>query len=319
MPKHDDVVAVLKLVGANGPDALLPADASGEELERALAALRVTPARPVDEDDPVTAREERTEGGVPLRIYRAAGTASSAPVVLFMHGGGWVLGDLDMHDHVCRRLARGTGIIVVSIDYRLAPEHPFPAAVVDCVEALDWVVAHAGDLGADAGRIVALGSSAGGNLAAALALHEKATGTDRLALQVLAYPVLDSGQASPSYAENATGNFLTARQMAWFWDCYVPDVNERTNPLASPLHADSLEGVAGAIVLTAEYDVLRDEGASYARALADAGVEVEYIRCPGMIHGFLGMAPAITAADPTLDDIVDRILGRLGAGAPAAV
>jgi acetyl esterase len=307
VPKHPDVDAVLKLVGANGPDPILPGDASSEEQKRALAALRITPARPVADDDPVSSKDETTEGGVTLRVYRDAGTAPFSPVVVFMHGGGWVLGDLDMHDHVCRKLARGTGLGVVSVDYRLAPEHPFPAATTDCEEALDWVVAHADDLGADVSRIIALGSSAGANLAAALALQERATGRNRLALQVLAYPVTDSSQSSTSYLENATGNFLTARQMAWFWDCYVPDAAERTNPLASPLHAENLEGVARAIVLTAEYDVLRDEGESYAQALSAAGVDVEYIPSPGMIHGFLGMAPAITSAEPALEDIISRI------------
>lgn len=309
MPLNEDVVAVLSAVGPNGPDPLLPQDDSPEALGRSLAALRVTPARPVAPDDPVSAHDRTTDGGVPLRVYARAASGLQ-PIVIFLHGGGWVLGDLDMHDHVCRRIA-ADGFVVVSVDYRLAPEHVFPAAIDDTIAALDWVADNAAELGGDAARLVAMGSSAGGNLAAALALHDRATGGRRIAAQVLAYPVLDSRQDTSSYRDNATGYFLTARQMAWFWDQYAPDPASREDWRASPAHTPTLVGLPPAIVVTAEFDVLRDEGDEYARRLAADGVDVHHLPVPGVIHGFLAMAPNVAAAEPVLADVLGRLHGIL--------
>lgn len=220
-------------------------------------------------------------GGVPLRVYRPAGEGPPA-VVAYFHGGGWAVGSLDSFDTACRALANASGAIVASVDYRLAPEHPFPAGLEDCRAATRWLAAHAGELGGDGARLAVAGDSAGGNLAAVVALRERAC----VRFQLLIYPVCDPGLATPSYRAFSEGFGLTAATMARYWDLYVGDGERRDDPDAAPVRATDLAGAPPAFVLTASHDVLRDEGLSYVEALRAAGVPVEHREYPGTTHGF---------------------------------
>ena len=227
-------------------------------------------------------------GPIPLRLY-AASRGRALPVLVYYHGGGWVIGNLDSHDDLCRRLAQESGCLVISVDYRLAPEHRFPAAVEDARAALEWVAAQAATLGGDPARIAVGGDSAGANLATVVARQARQTGGPALAFQLLVYPVTDCDFSRSSYAQHARGYILTRQGMDWFWDHYLPDSGARTNALASPLRADSLAGLPPALVQLAEYDVLLDEGLAYAHALEAAGVPVTVRHYPGAIHGFFSM------------------------------
>ncbi len=226
-------------------------------------------------------------GEIPLRIYMPAGN-KALPILLYFHGGGFVVGDLDTVDFRCRLLADWAGCVVVSVDYRLAPEHPYPAAVEDCFAATVWAAEQAAALGADADRIAVGGDSAGGNLAAVVALLAKEHGGPKLCFQYLVYPVTDATTETVSYHENGSGYGLTKDAMVWYWDNYAPDLARRSEPYASPLRAPDLSGLPPALVVTAEFDPLRDEGEAYAARLREAGVPVELRRYDGMVHGFLG-------------------------------
>ena len=225
---------------------------------------------------------------IPLRIYRPR-DASHLPVILYFHGGGWVIGDLDTHDNTCRRLALASGCAVVSVHYRRAPEDPFPAAAEDCFAALRWVAAEAGRLDVDGQRIAVAGDSAGGNLAAVVSLMARDRGGPALSFQLLIYPVTDYRCDSDSMVENAEGYFLTRAAMQWFWRQYAGDAPTAV-PYHSPLLAESLADLPPALVITAEYDPLRDEGEAYARRLLESGVPAALRRYDGMIHGFVAMA-----------------------------
>ena len=218
--------------------------------------------------------EDRTvpgpAGEIPVRVYRPV-TDSALPVVVFFHGGGWVIGDLDSHDTVCHRLAAGVPAVVVSVAYRLAPEHRFPAAVEDCEAATRWVSDHAGALGGDPDRLAVAGDSAGGNLAAVVALRARDAGGPPLAFQLLVYPVTDATRSQPSYTENGTGYLLEADTMRWFYDHYLGGADPARADV-SPLFAPDLAGLPPALVVTAEFDPLRDEGEAYAERLRQAGV-----------------------------------------------
>jgi acetyl esterase len=223
-------------------------------------------------------------GGIPVRAYtpRDAGEGP-LPLVVWLHGGGWAIGSIDTYEAPVRALANASGAVVVSVEYRLAPEHRFPAAVEDCLAAVRWAVHQAGELGADPARVAVAGDSAGGNLAAVIA--RRLRGEIDLRLQVLVYPVTDGGVNTASYRDFADRYGLTAAGMRRFWELYL-DGDDSAHPDASPLRAPDLAGVAPAFVLTAEYDVLRDEGEAYARALEAAGVPVQLRRFDGTIHGF---------------------------------
>jgi acetyl esterase len=227
---------------------------------------------------------------VRARAYmpRDAGAGPLA-LVLFLHGGGWVTCDLDTHDATCRALANACGCKVVALDYRLAPEHKFPAALHDCDAALRWLAAHADDLGIDAQRIAVAGDSAGGNLAAALTLMARDRGGPAIALQLLVYPVTNHAFDTPSYRDYAEGHLLTRDGMRWNWNHYLPDAASGQDPLASPLLAPDLRGLPPALVITAERDPLRDESEAYAQRLADAGVPMALKRYDGMLHAFFTM------------------------------
>lgn len=241
--------------------------------------------------EPVAQVENRTipgpAGAMPVRIYTPAGSGPF-PVLVFFHGGGWVICDLDTHDGHCRSLCNGAGCVVVSVDYRLAPEHKFPAAPEDCYAATQWVAAHAAEINGDPARLAIGGDSAGGNLTAVVAQMARDQGGPTLLFQLLIYPATDFTYTGPSLTENADGYFLTAEDMRWFSGYYLRGPEDRTNPLASPLLAADLSNLPPALVITAEFDPLRDEGEAYGQRLKQAGVPTTISRYPGMIHGFFG-------------------------------
>ncbi len=237
-------------------------------------------------------------GPIPLRVYRPAGVPASTPlaVLVFFHGGGWVIGDLETHDVLCRQLTAGSGVSVVSVDYRLAPEHKFPAAVDDAWAATRWVVAHAGELAVDASRLAVGGDSAGGNLAAVVALLARDKGAPAIAVQVLIYPVTDLVGETRSYRDFAEGYLLTREGMRWFIAHYLTAEAEAADWRASPIRAQSLAGLPPALIVTAGFDPLRDEGEAYAERLRDAGVRVDSVCYGGMIHGFVPMGRLLDTA-----------------------
>jgi acetyl esterase len=233
------------------------------------------------------------QGEIPVRIYTpATGAAGDGPlgVLVFFHGSGFVIFDLDTHDHECRMLANLGRVVVVSVDYRLAPEHKFPAAVTDARAALHWVVDHAEGLGADPARLAVGGDSAGGNLAAVVAQVARDEGGPPIAFQLLVYPVTDLRGGHASRVENGKGYLLTTEVMQWFEEQYLNDDTDRTDPRASPLLAASFAGLPRALVITAEYDPLRDEGDEYAQRLQADGVEVTHHRYDGAVHGFFQLS-----------------------------
>ncbi len=240
-------------------------------------------------------------GALPVRIYTPAGNGPF-PVLVFFHGGGWVIGDLETPDGTCRALANGAGCVVVSVDYRLAPENKFPAAPQDTYAATQWVAANAASIHVDPARIAVGGDSAGGNLAAVTAQMARDRGGPRLVFQLLVYPVIDGACDTASYRDNAEGYLLTKDMMRWFWNHYVRDAEDLFNPIASPLRARSLKGLPPALVQTAEFDPLRDEGEAYAAQLKQVGVPVRLTRYNGMIHGFFGMASVMDRAKTAIDE-----------------
>ena len=229
-------------------------------------------------------------GPLPIRIYLPESKQTALPVIIYFHGGGWVLGDLDSHDTLCRTLAVKTDAVVVSVDYRLAPEHVFPAALDDADAALRWVAGNASSFNGDASRIAVAGDSAGGNLAAALSLLARDQHGPHIRAQVLLYPAVDlSNLDRQSTLDFAQGYFLTRARMAWFIEQYVPEPNQRSEPLVSPLLASSHTGLPPALTITAGFDPLRDEGEAYAGVLSKAGVSSQLQRYEGVLHGFISM------------------------------
>lgn len=293
-PQIQTVLDQMQGIGFPGLSAL-----PVEQGRAALAMMGVARADALEE----VARLEDVEipgpaGAIPARAYVPA-VDGTPPVVVYYHGGGWVLGGIDSHEGTCRALANASGALVVSVDYRLAPEHPFPAAVEDAWAALEWVAANAAQLGGDPSRLAVAGDSAGGNLAAVVAIHARDAGAPALRGQLLVYPVTDATMSHPSIEENASGYFLTKADMEWFFGHYAPERPDdwRLSPLAAP----DLSGLAPALVLTAEFDPLRDEGEAYARRLGDAGVPVELIRKDGLIHGFFGMVADVDEARDAME------------------
>jgi acetyl esterase len=248
------------------------------------------------EPPPMAEVQDLMAGSVPVRLYRPTATQTPQPVLVYLHGGGWTIGDLDTHDVLCRQLARDGACAVVSVDYRMGPEHRFPVAVEDCVEAFSWVQAQAQALHLDASRMAVGGDSAGGNLAAALCLVQREAGRPMPAFQMLIYPATDMRAVAPSHTTNGQGYMLTNDSINWYRGNYIADQADWSDWRASPLLASSHAGLPPALVLTAGFDPLRDEGLQYANALSAAGVPTQYVCFERQIHGFITMGRVIEEA-----------------------
>ena len=301
-------LAMLRFTGHRSLDRLTPAEAR-EELRRNARVFAGTPipmARIEPDAIPTPA------GPMPVRLYVPRGPDRRRPLVVYYHGGGWVVGGLDTHDTTCRFLAHEIDAAVLAVDYRLAPESRFPAAVEDALAAFTWAAGAATALGCDPARIAVAGDSAGGNLAAVVARLAAASGGPRAAAQLLVYPVTDLSTKHPSYRTFSNGFFLTEAEMDWYRGHYLPDEAAARDPRASPLLAADLRGLPPAVVVTAGFDVLRDEGEAYARRLREAGVPVEHRRVAGQVHGFAnatGVSPVARAAMHEAAALVRAVLG----------
>lgn len=298
------------------PESRAVVDAFTATLPAPLHTLGVTAVRellnsspkPVLSDCTVEHLEvETNDHSIPVRFYRSAGVATG-PVLLYLHGGGWTLGTLDGVDLLCRELRSRVGCHIASVDYRLAPEHPFPAGLEDCVSTLDWLRESASDLGVDPTRIAIGGDSAGGNLSIATCLLAEATGRPMPVYQLLVYPATDFDSDRASWSEHADAPMLTAADAQWFMSLYA-DASEHTNPLVSPMSAESLSALPPTHVITAEVDVLRDDGEVFAARLRAEGVETTSTRYPGVYHGFF---TAVDGHQRTTQAITDasRLLRR---------
>lgn len=295
MPLHPQARAMIESYAA-GPE---PDFATITGAEFRAAFTMPAPTVPGPEIAGIEERRmPRGEADMRLRLYRPLGQGPF-PITLYLHGGGFVIGTPEATDSICQTLAAHAGTLVVSPEYRLAPEAPFPAGVEDCRAALVWAHAHAAEIGGIASKMAVAGDSAGGNLAAVLAQSAKADGP-KLCHQLLLYPVMDCSFETRSYREFADGYLLTAELMRWFWRQYLADPALASDWRASPLRRTDLAGLAEATIVTAEYDVLRDEGEAYASALQRAGVPVTLKRWPGQIHGFLLQQGLIDDADTAL-------------------
>lgn len=307
MPLDADVKAMLDRLQELG----LP-----EAHEVGVAEARAAYARaPKPTGDPLTLVEDREvpgpAGPIPVRCY-ASSVEAPLGTLVFFHGGGWVLSNVDGHDALARRLAARSGALVVSAEYRLAPEHPFPAPHDDCWAVTAWLAEHGERWGADPARLAVGGDSAGGNLAAGVALRARDDGL-ALAHQLLMYPCLDTDFERPSYRDNAQGYFLSAANMRWFWDQFVPS-EHREHPYAVPMRAQDVSGVAPALIQTAEFDPLRDEGEAYGQRLTEAGVPVTVTRYDGVIHGFISRWEQIARATQAHDEAGDALRRALAGG-----
>jgi acetyl esterase len=253
-------------------------------------------------------------GPIPVRLYRAAGAAPGPlPALLYYHGGGWVIGDRDTHDVVCRQLANAAGCTVLSVDYRLAPEHKFPAAIDDAYAAAAWAAREAESLGIDGARLAVGGDSAGGNLAAVVALLARDRGGPALRFQLLIYPATDLAMTHDSHRRYAEGYLLTRGNTHWFRGHYLKSLADAEDWRASPLRAPSLAGLPPAWVLTAGFDPLSDEGEAYAQRLRDEGVPAVHRRIPDQIHGFITMGRMVRATGPALDEAAAALKAALAA------
>lgn len=307
---HPQARALLDLMierGVPPTHTLSVAEARRFYLERRHVTQPEPP--PIDTVQALTA--EGPHGPIPLRLYRHGEGSSPRPVLVYFHGGGWVIGDLDTHDTLCRQLAIASGCVVVSVDYRMGPEHPFPAAVDDACAATRWLAAQAAALGLDATRLAVGGDSAGGNLAAVVALTLR--GELPLAFQLLIYPATDQHRSHESHQRNAQGYLLTADTMTWFHDHYITDPAHDNDWRASPLLHPDLSELSPALVLTAGYDPLRDEGVAYAQRLSESGVRATLVSFERQIHGFISMGRVIDEANDAVALCADALRRALRA------
>jgi acetyl esterase len=309
-PVDPGLEVVLALV--NAPEAKAMVDMTPQEARESFKLLSAVAGEPPAGLDVAGRSIPGPAGEIPVRVYLPADGGPTG-VLVYFHGGGFVIGDLDTHDDTCRRFAVGAGCAVVSVDYRLAPEAPAPAAVDDCWAATTWVVEHRAELGASGLPVAVGGDSAGGNLSAVVAQRAVAEGVD-LAAQVLIYPAVDATGDTDSHRRNGEGYFLTTETMAWFFGHYAAGGASPDDPAVAPIRAtdDALTGVAPALVHVAGYDPLRDEGIAYADRLRGLGVEVELREYPTMIHGFYGMGALTPVVDDAFAHATDFLRRRLG-------
>jgi len=275
-----------------------------EHYDNRTAGLQASPAvgEVIDRTIPGPA------GELPVRVYQPLDVNAVTPALVFFHGGGWVIGTVDTHDLVCRALCEATAATVVSVEYRLAPEHPFPAAPDDCEAATRWIAEHGEEIGVDGSRLAVCGDSAGGNLAAVVA--QRCRGDLTIAAQALVYPATDmTDRTRPSLTQNAEGYLLTAQAMQWFYGHYLVEESQQRDPDASPLLGD-LSDLPPAIVLTAEFDPLRDEGRAYAEALRNAGGEVSYRQYDGHVHTFFTQVGFMAASLDAVERIAEFVTAR---------
>jgi acetyl esterase len=299
MPLHPEAQQLLAALEAAGlPPFEHMTVPQAREAAKGFIDLQGEPEDLATQDRTVTG----PAGEIPIRVYTPAGDGPK-PVITYFHGGGWVIGDLDVCDNPVRRIANRTGAIVVSVDYRLAPEHTYPAAFDDCYAATAWVSEHAAELGGDPARIATCGDSAGGNLAAAVAIAARDRQGPPLAAQLLIYPVTDFNFTTKSYGENGEGYLLTKGSMQWFWAHYLGAQDLGKDPFACPARADNLVGLPPTFIATAEFDPLRDEGEAYAANLRAAGVHVTAKRYDGMLHGFAWTLGATPSGAVLIDDL----------------
>jgi acetyl esterase len=301
------------------------AAAGGPPLEQLpLDEARKLPYQMIDAggpEEPVSQVDTRVIPGpvpIPVRVYRPT-LDQDLPALVYFHGGGFVICNLDTHDRLCRNLANASGSVVVSVDYRLAPEHKFPAAAEDAFAATRYVAEHAAEFGVDPNRIAVGGDSAGGNLATVVALMARERGGPSLKFQLLIYPVVDFDDDSPSMREYGQNHFLTRESMEWFTSSYVATAVDRRAPYASPWYATDLHGLPPAMVMTAECDPLRDQGEAYGRRLQEAGVAVVIKRYDGMIHPFFSLSGIIDAGRVAIADAGSAVRQALNATVPASV
>ena len=292
---------------------LAPSEARRFYLERRT----VTQPAPAEVGRVCAAVADGPAGPVPLRIYEPAQAPAPHPVLVYFHGGGWTIGDLDTHDVLCRQLCVAAGVAVVSVDYRLAPEHRFPAAFDDCLAATRWVQRHAAGLGLDASRLAVGGDSAGGNLAAAVSLALRDAGEPLPAFQLLIYPATDMRAVAPSHTANGQGYLLTADSVAYYRGHYLARQAEWADWRASPLLAADHSRLPPALVLTAGFDPLRDEGRQYADALSGAGTTAQYVCFERQIHGFITMGRVIDEANTAVELCAAALRRALHVSAPA--
>src|SRR5919197_1055576 len=299
MPLDPQAQAFLEHLAATGAPPLH--ELSVEQARQVIVTLFGTQGEP----EPIGAVQDCTilgaAGEMPARIYTPHGTRPF-PIMVYFHGGGRVIGKIEAYDATCRALTNAAGCLVVAMEYRLAPEHKFPAAPEDCYAATRWVAANATAIGGDPRRIAVGGDSAGGNLTAVVSQMARDRGGPALVYQLLVYPVTNYGYDTASYRENADGYLLTKDAMVWFWNHYLRSAADGDNPLASPLRANDLRGLPPALVLTAEFDPLRDEGEAYAIRLQEAGVPVTLKRYAGMIHGFFSLGAVLDQGKQAMAD-----------------
>lgn len=311
MPVHEQCQAILDAMeNADGPSVFETRDPAEARRLYAAGTDLFAPKTPN-----LKAVENRTVPGmpvdVPVRIYtpEAEPGANGLPILFFLHGGGWVFGDLDTHDALCRLLAHQAGCLLVSVDYRLAPEHKFPAGLDDGMAALDWVSANAASIGGDASRLAIGGDSAGGNLAAAACQVARDKGGPDIIFQLLVYPALDFTADMTAPRSNGAGFGLSDSAIAWMRDCYLNDPFDATDSRTSPAMARDLSGLPPALIQTAEFDPLHDEGKAYAEALRAAGGTAVHINYPGMIHGFMRMGALVDDSAVAIDDAAKALKG----------
>ncbi|MDO3401703.1 alpha/beta hydrolase [Mycolicibacterium neoaurum] len=290
------------MASAPGPLHSLGVDGAREAV-RQLAALNPPPQQVFSVQD----REiPGPAGPIPIRVYRPS-DETGCPILVYFHGGGWTIGNLDTVDPLCRALSAQANCVVVSVDYRLAPENPFPAAVDDGYAAVEWTAAHADQIGGDPERIAVGGDSAGANISTSLCILSRDNNGPKIVYQLLAYPATEHCVERPSWVEHAEAPVLTAADVTWFWSQYLRSEADRCDPRATPANAESLAGLPPALIITAEVDPIRDDGEHYGELLRTAGVDVTVARYPGTFHGFFTMVGMIGQADTAVLDATERL------------